>query len=124
MSQKIQFIAAVIAHPELVILDEPFTGLDPVNMEVLKDAVLSLRDRGTTVVFSTHDMNVAEKMCDTILMIFQGRKVLDGSLSDIQGKYPVRCVKVLLCRWCRPAGGHAGNRLCFSCQWLPRAELG
>src|SRR5262249_28357479 len=69
MSQKVQFIAAVIAEPRLLILDEPFSGLDPVNMEALKDVVLELKRRGTTVIFSTHDMDVAERMCDTIFMI-------------------------------------------------------
>jgi ABC-2 type transport system ATP-binding protein len=88
MAQKIQFISAVIAKPQLVILDEPFSGLDPVNLEVLRDAVFWLREQGATIVFSTHDMPVAEKMCDTIFMIFQGRKVLDGTLSSIQGQYP------------------------------------
>ena len=78
MSQKVQFIAAVVSKPELLILDEPFSGLDPVNAESLRDAVLEMRRRGTTVVFSTHDMTTAEKMCDRIFMIFKGRKVLDG----------------------------------------------
>jgi len=87
MSQKAQFIAAVAARPELLILDEPFSGLDPVNAEVLKDAVLELQRQGTTVIFSTHDMAVAEKMCDFIFMIFKGRKVLDGTLSAIQDRY-------------------------------------
>jgi ABC-2 type transport system ATP-binding protein len=87
MSQKVQFIAAVIAEPKLLILDEPFSGLDPVNMETLKDAVLDQKKRGTTVIFSTHDMDVAERMCDTIFMIFRGRKVLDGTLASIQDRY-------------------------------------
>jgi ABC-2 type transport system ATP-binding protein len=87
MAQKIQFIAAVLNHPELLILDEPFTGLDPVNAEVLKDAVLDLKKAGTTVVFSTHDMGVAERLCDRIFMIFKGRKVLDGTLDEIQSVY-------------------------------------
>ncbi len=87
MAQKIQFISAVVARPQLVILDEPFSGLDPVNLESLKEAVLSLRDRGTTIVFSTHDMDMAERMCDTIFMIFKGQKVLDGSLRSIQAEY-------------------------------------
>lgn len=94
MAQKIQFISAVIAKPQLVILDEPFSGLDPVNLEVLREAVFELRDAGTTVIFSTHDMDVAEKMCDTIFMIFQGRKVLDGTLEDIQSQYPADRVRV------------------------------
>lgn len=88
MAQKIQFIAAVVARPRLVILDEPFSGLDPVNMESLKAAVLALRERGTTIVFSTHDMAMAEQMCDTIFMIFRGKKVLDGTLESIQSQYP------------------------------------
>lgn len=87
MAQKVQFIAAVVAKPELIILDEPFTGLDPVNLEAIKNAVLDLRSQGATVIFSTHDMNVAEKMCDFIFMIFKGRKVLDGTLASIQDQY-------------------------------------
>jgi ABC-2 type transport system ATP-binding protein len=94
MAQKIQFIAAVVAKPQLVILDEPFSGLDPVNLETLKDAVLGLRNNGTTILFSTHDMEMAEKMCDTILMIFMGRKVLDGSLEAIQATYPADRIRV------------------------------
>jgi len=94
MAQKIQFIAAVVAKPKLVILDEPFSGLDPINLESLKDAVFSLRKKGTTIVFSTHDMEMAEKMCDTIFMIFKGRKVLDGTLDSIQSKYPADRVRV------------------------------
>ena len=83
----VQFIATVVARPELVILDEPFSGLDPVNRDVLRDAVLELKRRGTTIVFSTHDMTMAELMCDRIFMIFKGRKVLDGSLDEIQSTY-------------------------------------
>jgi ABC-2 type transport system ATP-binding protein len=87
MAQKVQFIATVLNRPELLILDEPFSGLDPVNAEVLKDAVLDLKNDGTTVVFSTHDMGVAERLCDRIFMIFRGRKVLDGTLDEIQSAY-------------------------------------
>ncbi len=87
MGQKVQFISTIVAKPELIILDEPFTGLDPVNVEVIKNAVLDLRSQGATVIFSTHDMSVAEKMCDFIFMIFKGRKVLDGTLVSIQDKY-------------------------------------
>ncbi len=87
MSQKVQFIVAVIARPKLLILDEPFTGLDPVNTEVIKNAMLDLREHGTTILFSTHDMEVAEKMCDYICMIYQGRKVIDGTLDAIQDDY-------------------------------------
>ena len=94
MSQKVQFVAAVVSKPSLLILDEPFSGLDPVNAQVLKDAVLEMRRRGTTVVFSTHDMGTAEKMCDRIFMIFRGRKVLDGTLDDIQREYGADTVRL------------------------------
>jgi ABC-2 type transport system ATP-binding protein len=87
MSQKVQFIATVVANPELVILDEPLSGLDPVNADVIKDAILELRAKGTTIIFSTHDMSFAERMCDFIFMLFKGRKVLDGTLESIQGSY-------------------------------------
>ena len=96
MAQKVQFISAVVARPELVILDEPFSGLDPVNADVLRDAVLDLKRTGSTVLFSTHDMDVAEKMCDFIFMIFKGRKVLDGTLEQIQGQYGSNMVRVRL----------------------------
>jgi len=94
MSQKVQFVAAVVSRPELLILDEPFSGLDPVNAEALKDAVLEMRRRGTTVVFSTHDMATAEKMCDRIFMIFRGGKVLDGTLEEIQAQYGFDTVRL------------------------------
>ena len=96
MAQKVQFIAAVVARPELVLLDEPFSGLDPVNLEVLREAVLRLRRDGTTVIFSTHDMAVAERMCDFVFMIYKGRKVLDGTLDAIQGTYGSDTVRVRL----------------------------
>ena len=94
MAQKIQFIAAVIARPELLILDEPFSGLDPVNLEVLRSAILELRAQGTTVIFSTHDMTMAETMCDFIFMIYRGNKVLDGTLAAIQQGYGEDTVRV------------------------------
>lgn len=96
MAQKVQFIATIIAKPQLVLLDEPFSGLDPVNMEVLREAVLDLRSRGATIIFSTHDMAVAEKMCDFVFMIYKGKKVLDGTLESIQDAYGSDTVRVLL----------------------------
>src|SRR5205823_323234 len=87
---------AVVARPQLVLLDEPFSGLDPVNAEVLRAAILGLRQDGTTVIFSTHDMAVAEKMCDFIFMIYRGRKVLDGTLEAIQDAYGSDTVRVRL----------------------------
>jgi len=87
MTQKLQFIATVIDRPEIIILDEPFSGLDPVNAEILKESLLELQKNGATVIFSTHDMNMAEKMCDYIFMIHKGKKVLDGTLHNIQDEY-------------------------------------
>jgi ABC-2 type transport system ATP-binding protein len=96
MSQKVQFIATVVTGPELVLLDEPFSGLDPVNAVVLREAVLDLKRTGTTIIFSTHDMAVAEKMCDSIFMIYKGKKVLDGTLEAIQDQYGSDTVRVRL----------------------------
>lgn len=101
MAQKVQFISAIVTKPRLVILDEPFSGLDPVNAESLKNAVLELRRQGVTVVFSTHDMTSAERLCDRIFMIFRGNKVLDGSIDEVQAKYGHDTVRV------RVAGGAA-----------------
>jgi ABC-2 type transport system ATP-binding protein len=94
MSQRVQFIAAVIPEPKLLILDEPFTGLDPVSADALREAILLLRRNGATVILSTHDMSVAETLCDHICMIFRGRKVLDGSLASIQDQYGSDTIQV------------------------------
>jgi len=94
MSQKVQFIITIINRPEIIILDEPFSGLDPVNTEIIRDVILDLRHNGATVVFSTHDMAVAEKMCDFIFMIYKGRKVLDGTLESIQKIYGQDTIRV------------------------------
>jgi ABC-2 type transport system ATP-binding protein len=94
MQQKVQFIAAVLTRPDLVILDEPFSGLDPVNLEALREVMLELKRRGTTVIFSTHDMTKAEELSDTICMIFKGRKVLDGTLGEIQAQYGIDTIRV------------------------------
>ncbi len=100
-TQKIQLIAVLLSKPQLVLLDEPFTGLDPVNAVVLRDAILELKRSGTTVLFSTHDMSVAERMCDSIVMIFKGKKVLDGTLDQIRSEYGHDTLRVRL------AGGMA-----------------
>jgi ABC-2 type transport system ATP-binding protein len=94
MSQKVQFIATVVPEPKLLILDEPFTGLDPVSADAIRSSVLDLRRRGATVILSTHDMSVAESMCDYIFMIFKGKKVLDGTLASIQNRYGSDTIRV------------------------------
>ena len=86
MQQKVGIIATLLHEPELVILDEPFSGLDPVNLEFVRDQILDLKRRGCTVIFSTHQMSEAEKLCDRILMIHAGRKVLDGPLHEVRGQ--------------------------------------
>jgi ABC-2 type transport system ATP-binding protein len=87
MAQIIQFIVTIVHDPELVILDEAFSGLDPVNTELLKGLVLDLRDQGKVVVLSTHQMNQVEELCDRILMIDNGRAVLYGGLEETRAKY-------------------------------------
>jgi ABC-2 type transport system ATP-binding protein len=84
MQQKVQFISTVLHDPDLVILDEPFSGLDPVNTQVMKDVVLDLHGRGKTILFSTHIMEQAEKLCEQLCIIARGRKLVDGALSDIK----------------------------------------
>ncbi len=84
MQQKVQFISTVLHDPDLLILDEPFSGLDPVNAQVMKDTVLDLRSRGKTILFSTHIMEQAEKLCEQLCIIARGRKLVDGALSDIK----------------------------------------
>jgi len=94
MSQKLQFIITIINRPAIIILDEPFSGLDPVNAEIIKEVILHLRREGATILFSTHDMAVAEKMCDFIFMIYKGRKVLDGTLESIQKNYGQDTIRI------------------------------
>jgi len=87
MQQKVQFITAVIHKPPIVILDEPFSGLDPVNAATIKDVMLEMRDNGSTVILSTHRMEQVEKMCDSICLINHGTNVLDGELRAIKQSY-------------------------------------
>jgi ABC-2 type transport system ATP-binding protein len=87
MQQKVQFIATIIHEPELLILDEPFSGLDPVNAGVLKDIILEYHRRGHTIVFSTHQMDTVEKLCDRICLINRGKVVLEGTLAGVKKQY-------------------------------------
>lgn len=84
MGQKVQILATLIHDPELVILDEPFSGLDPVNVEMVREVILDIKRQGRTVIFSTHVMEQAEQICDAILLINRGVKVLDGSLAEVK----------------------------------------
>ena len=94
MQQKIQFITAVIHDPDLLILDEPFSGLDPINVELLKEIVLDLKRAGKTIIFSTHQMEVAEKICDDICLLNRSQKVFEGSLREIKRSFGRNSVAV------------------------------
>jgi ABC-2 type transport system ATP-binding protein len=82
--QKVQFLAAILHDPDVLLMDEPFTGLDPVNVSLLREAFLELRDRGKTLIFSTHQMEVAEQMCESLAIVDRGRVVAGGSLRDVK----------------------------------------
>ena len=92
MQQKVQFIGTLLHDPELVILDEPFSGLDPINAQALKDTVVELRRNGKTVIFSTHLMDNAERLCDAVCIIARGEVVLDGPLGEVKAKHGGRHV--------------------------------
>ena len=94
MAQKIQFITTVIHKPELIILDEPFSGLDPINMTLLKDMMLELRDSGSTIIFSTHVMEQVEKLCDRICLIHQGKVLLEGELRAVKRAFGKNSVEI------------------------------
>jgi ABC-2 type transport system ATP-binding protein len=96
MHQKLQFAVTVINEPELLILDEPFSGLDPLNQELLKDIIDQMRQEGKTVIFSTHVMHEAEKLCDSILLINKGKVILDGTLGRIRSQQSSGAVSVEL----------------------------
>lgn len=87
MQQKIQFIATLLHEPEFIIMDEPFSGLDPVNTRVLEDVLLDLRKQGRTILFSTHRMDQVEKLCDNICLVNRGKAVLKGNLREIKSQY-------------------------------------
>ncbi|MBN1153451.1 ATP-binding cassette domain-containing protein [candidate division KSB1 bacterium] len=87
MQQKVQFIATILHEPRLIILDEPFTGLDPVNTDLIKSVILECKQRGDTIIFSTHLMDQVEKLCDSICLINQGKAVLKGNLKDIKKNF-------------------------------------
>ena len=90
--QKLQFVATVLHDPQLVILDEPFSGLDPLNLELITQKMIEMRAAGKTIIFSTHGMDQAQKLCDSILLINQGRKIVDGPLREILMRYRTNAV--------------------------------
>jgi len=92
MQQKVQFIAAILHEPDLMILDEPFAGLDPINVKLIKDIILEMKNRNKGIILSTHMMEQAEKLCDSILLINNGKNVLCGKLSEIKKNYGIRSI--------------------------------
>ena len=94
MAQKIQFVVTVLHQPKLLIFDEPFSGFDPINANLIKDEILRLRDDGATVIFSTHRMESVEELCDEIALIHQSNKILDGKLVDIKRQYKINTYEV------------------------------
>jgi ABC-2 type transport system ATP-binding protein len=94
MAQKLQFIVTIIHSPDLLILDEPFSGLDPLNIELVKDIILEKKKEGISIIFSTHLMDYAEKLVDAVVMIDKGKKVLDGSLSELKAEFGAKFVRV------------------------------
>jgi ABC-2 type transport system ATP-binding protein len=96
MQQKVQFIGTLLHDPDLVILDEPFSGLDPINAQALKDTIIDLKQRGKTIIFSTHVMDNAERICDSVCIIARGEKVLDGPINEIRDSHGSRNVALAL----------------------------
>jgi ABC-2 type transport system ATP-binding protein len=95
MQQKVQFIATVLHEPELLILDEPFSGFDPINANLIKDEILGLRQRGTTIIFSTHRMESVEELCDHIALINRSRKILDGPVKQVRNAFRTNTFEIL-----------------------------
>ena len=87
MSQKLQFVTTVLHQPKLIILDEPFSGLDPVNSNLIKDEIYRIAQQGSTIIFSTHRMEQVEEICDEIILVNKGKKVLEGGVHDVKQQY-------------------------------------
>jgi ABC-2 type transport system ATP-binding protein len=87
MSQKLQFVTTVLHEPKIIILDEPFSGLDPVNANLIKDEIFNLAQKGSTIIFSTHRMEQVEEICDHIVLVNKGKKILDGTVTDIKNQF-------------------------------------
>ncbi len=95
MQQKVQFIAAVLHRPRLVVLDEPFAGLDPINQDVFRQEIFHMQERGVSIVLSSHQMNLVEELCDRICMLHEGRRVIYGRLRNIKRRFPIVSVQIV-----------------------------
>src|SRR5262249_56384269 len=94
--QKIQFIATIVHDPEVLILDEPFSGLDPINVALMRDYFLEFRSRGKTIIFCTHVLEQAEKLCDEITLMARSRKILEGSLKELKRRYSQDLLRIAM----------------------------
>jgi ABC-2 type transport system ATP-binding protein len=94
MSQKLQFVTTVLHNPKLIILDEPFSGLDPVNSNVIKDEIFNLAKKGATIIFSTHRMEQVEEICDHIVLVNKGQKILDGTVKNVKQQFKENLFKI------------------------------
>jgi ABC-2 type transport system ATP-binding protein len=122
MQQKVQFIGTLLHDPDLVILDEPFSGLDPVNAQALKDTVVELRRAGRTVIFSTHLMDNAERLCDSVCIISRGDKVLDGGVAEVKAAHGGRHVALGLDRGAMNGAGPAVDAVLADPALVARAD--
>ena len=110
MQQKVQFIITVVHEPKLLIFDEPFSGFDPINVNLLKHEILELREKGATILFSTHNMASVEELCDNIMLINKGNKILEGSVHDIKQQYKNHSYDIVY----KPYDGTGETRLTVS----------
>ncbi len=94
MSQKLQFVTTILHEPKLVILDEPFSGLDPVNANLIKEEIFKLAQKGSTIIFSTHRMEQVEEICDHVVLVNKGKKILDGTINDIKNEFKENLYKI------------------------------
>jgi ABC-2 type transport system ATP-binding protein len=113
MQQKVQFIVTVLHEPRLLILDEPFSGFDPVNAQLIKDEILRLKNNGATIILSTHNMGSVEELCDSIALINKGKKILDGNVKEIRRAYASRTYEIQF----------RGNMIAFSNAIWTGAEI-
>src|SRR5690606_22678065 len=108
MQQKVQFVATVVHQPDLIILDEPFSGFDPVNANIIKEEILSLNRNGATIIFSTHRMESVEELCDSIILINKSKKILDGRVKDIKNTYRTNTYRIVYLPYHLPITGVEG----------------
>jgi len=116
MQQKVQFVTTVLHEPKLLIFDEPFTGFDPLNANIIKNEILFLREKGATIIFSTHNMSSVEELCDNITLIDHGRAILDGSLEKIRHDWAANEYHVVLAGDVKPEGNNHFTVLTTECE--------